>query len=125
MDPSKARYTKDHEWIDGESGTIGITDHAQAELGDIVFVELPEQGRAIKAGEVLGTIESVKAVSELYAPASGTVAEVNAALTDKPEAINKDPYGTGWICRLELSSPAELEALMDAEAYASLVEQGS
>ena len=125
MDPSKARYTKDHEWIDGESGTIGITDHAQAELGDIVFVELPEEGRAIKAGEVLGTIESVKAVSELYAPASGTVAEVNAALTDKPEAINKDPYGAGWICRLELSSPAELDALMDAEAYASLVEQGS
>ena len=124
MVPNDRRYTKEHEWVKAEGGsaTVGITDFAQHELGDIVYVELPEIGRAVAAGEVLGTIESVKAVSELYAPVSGTIAEVNALLSDKPETINTDAHGAGWICKLKLSAPAELDGLMDAAAYGQLAE---
>jgi glycine cleavage system H protein len=120
MDPKSLRYSKEHEWVavDGQDGTIGISDHAQQELGDIVFVELPEVGRAIKAGEVVGTIESVKAVSELYSPVTGTVLAINDALDGKPETLNTDPYGDGWIFRVNLADPAEVDALMDQAAYA-------
>ncbi len=122
MFPNDRRYTKEHEWVKvaGGAATVGITDFAQRELGDIVYVELPEIGRAFAAGDVLGTIESVKAVSEIYAPVSGTITEVNTLLGDKPETINLDAHEKGWICRLSLKSPAELDALMDAAAYAKL-----
>jgi glycine cleavage system H protein len=120
MYPKHMRYTKEHEWVaaTGDAGAVGITDFAQHELGDIVYVELPEVGRKVKAGETLGSIESVKAVSELYAPVSGVVTEVNAALADAPETLNKDPHGAGWICKLRLENPGEIEKLMDADAYA-------
>ena len=122
MFPNDRRYTKEHEWVkvEGQSATVGITDFAQKELGDIVFVELPEIGRTVARGDVLGTIESVKAVSELYAPISGTVAEVNALLTDTPETINRDAHEAGWICKLKLTKPAELDELMDAAAYGAM-----
>ena len=122
MVPNDRRYTKEHEWVKSSDGaaTVGITDFAQRELGDIVYVELPEIGRAVASGEVLGTIESVKAVSEVYAPVSGTIAEVNTLLGDKPETVNADAHGAGWICKLTLSKPSELDALMDAEAYGKL-----
>lgn len=122
MLPNDRRYTKEHEWVQSAAGaaTVGITDFAQRELGDIVYVELPDIGRAVASGEVLGTIESVKAVSEIYAPVSGTIAEVNNLLRDKPETVNADAYGAGWICKLTLSKPSELDGLMDAEAYGKL-----
>jgi glycine cleavage system H protein len=122
MIPDDRRYTKEHEWVkaEGTIATVGITDFAQHELGDIVYVELPEIGRAVKAGEVLGTIESVKAVSELYAPVSGVVTGVNTLLSDKPETINSDAHGNGWICKLQLSAPAELDLLLDASSYTTL-----
>ena len=122
MVPSDRRYTKEHEWVqvDGDAATMGITDFAQKELGDIVYVELPAVGRAVAQGEVLGTIESVKAVSEIYAPVSGTIAAANGLLSDKPETINADPHGNGWICRLTISVPAELDGLLDAGRYAAL-----
>ena len=123
MYPSHLRYTKEHEWVDlsGETGTIGITDFAQRELGDIVYVELPEVGKRVAAGDTLGTIESVKAVSELYSPVAGTVVEVNGALSDRPEAVNQDPHGSGWICRLRLSGPVPAGVLLDASGYAQLI----
>jgi len=124
MYPTDRKYTKEHEWIrlDGNVGTIGITEFAQRELGDIVYVELPEKGKQAARNDVLGTIESVKAVSEIYSPVSGTVLEANAALDEAPEKVNEDPHGEGWYCRLELQNPAELEELMDAEAYRNLTE---
>jgi glycine cleavage system H protein len=123
MYPSHLRYTKEHEWLEvsGDTGTIGITDFAQKELGDIVYVELPEVGKQVGAGDTLGTIESVKAVSEIYAPVAGTVLEVNGALGDKPETVNSDPHGSGWICRLRLTEPREVDGLLDAGAYRQLV----
>jgi glycine cleavage system H protein len=123
MHPSNLRYTKEHEWIaaEGERGTIGITDFAQHELGDIVYVELPEKGKKFAAGEVIGTIESVKAVSEIYSPVGGEVVEVNAGLLDAPQKVNQDPYGEGWICRIRLADPGEPSALMDAAAYDAFV----
>jgi glycine cleavage system H protein len=123
MVPSDRRYTKDHEWVQvsGETATIGITDFAQGELGDIVYVEAPEIGKTVAPGEVLGTIESVKAVSELYALVGGTVTESNAALAGAPETLNRDPHGAGWICKLKIASPAEADGLMDAAAYAALI----
>ena len=123
MYPEGYRYTKDHEWIavEGDRGKVGITDYAQKQLGDVVFVELPEVGRKLKAGERFGTIESVKAVSELYSPVAGEVVEVNAPLADKPETVNQDPHGAGWMIVLKLESPAAAAALMDAAAYAALV----
>ena len=116
------KYTKDHEWIElsGDRGKVGITDYAQKQLGDVVYVELPEVGTTLKQGESFGTIESVKAVSELYSPVSGDVLEVNAALKDKPETLNSDPHGT-WMIVVKLSNPAETAVLLDASQYAALV----
>ena len=120
--PAVFKYTKDHEWIDlaGDRGKIGITDYAQRQLGDVVYVELPEVGAKLRQGQSFGTIESVKAVSELYSPVSGEVAEVNTALKDKPEAINGDPHAN-WMISVKLSNPAEVGALLDATQYADLV----
>ena len=119
MYPSDYRYTKDHEWIklDGQVGTIGITDYAQAELGDVVFVELPKAGTQVKAGQSFGTVESVKAVSEIFSPVSGEVVETNAALADSPEKINQDPHGAAWLVKVRLADPKEISGLMDAAAY--------
>jgi len=121
--PQELKYTKDHEWVKQEDGKIrvGITHHAQKELGDIVFVELPEVGRKVKKGELVATVESVKAVGEVYAPASGEVVEVNTSLEASPELVNKDPYGEGWIFVLKVADPAELGDLLDAAGYEALV----
>jgi len=123
MYPADYRYTKEHEWIkvDGETGTIGITDYAQHELGDVVFVELPKAGAKLKAGQSLGTVESVKAVSEIYSPVSGDVTEVNSALSDTPEKINADPHGAAWLVKLKLADKKELTELMDAAAYEAYI----
>ncbi len=118
--PSNLKYTKSHEWIRRESDgtlTIGITDHAQDQMGDLVYVELPEQGKKLAAGKECAVVESVKAASDVYAPVSGDVTAVNTALADSPEAINKDPYGSGWMFKLRPSTPAELDKLLDAAAY--------
>lgn len=117
--PEGLRYTKDHEWakIEGKRARIGITDFAQDQLTDVVYVELPPIGKTVKQGEPIGTVESVKAVSEIFAPISGTVVEVNKALVDKPELVNKDPYGEGWMVVVEATEPAQANALMDAAAY--------
>ena len=122
MYPSDRRYTKDHEWIivTGTLGRVGITDYAQKQLGDVVFVELPDVGRAVAQGQASGTIESVKAVSELYSPASGKVVAVNPDLAVKPETVNKDPHGT-WLYDIELSNPAEVENLLNNDQYAEMV----
>jgi glycine cleavage system H protein len=120
--PAGFRYTKDHEWIDvaGDRGRVGITDYAQRQLGDVVYIELPEVGAKVKAGQSFGSIESVKAVSELYAPIAGEVVEVNAALKRSPEAVNKDPHGS-WMIVLKLSDQAAADGLLDASQYADLV----
>lgn len=122
--PGDCRYTKDHEWVraQGDRGTVGITDHAQKQLGDVVFVELPEVGSTVKAGERFGTVESVKAVSELYAPVTGEVLEVHTNLTDSPEIINSDPYGQAWMIVVKLQDPKAVSALMDATQYQAYVE---
>jgi glycine cleavage system H protein len=121
--PENLRYTKDHEWIlvNGNTGTIGITDYAQGELGDVVFVELPPVGKALRQHDSFGTIEAVKAVSDLYAPVSGSVIEVNKELASEAEIVNKDPYGRGWMVKIQLSNPAELGSLLDAAAYKALI----
>jgi glycine cleavage system H protein len=120
--PANLKYTKEHEWvlIDGDTGTVGVTDYAQGELGDVVFVELPAAGRTLAQHESFGTIEAVKAVSDLYAPVSGTVTEVNAALGSAAELVNKDPYGKGWMVKIRLANPAEVTGLLTAEAYTAL-----
>jgi glycine cleavage system H protein len=120
--PAGLKYTKDHEWVElsGDRGKIGITDHAQKELGDVVYVELPDVGTVLKQGDSFGTVESVKAVSELYSPVSGEVLESNMSLKNKPETINSDPYGT-WMIVVKLSQPAETAVLLDATQYADLV----
>jgi glycine cleavage system H protein len=125
MYPSDYRYTKDHEWIkvEGATGTVGITDYAQGELGDVVFVELPKIGAQVKAGAMFGTVESVKAVSEIYSPVSGEVLEINAALADSPEKINSDPHGAAWLVKLRLDDPQQTGGLMDAVAYQSYVSE--
>jgi glycine cleavage system H protein len=122
--PEDLRYTKEHEWIrlEGDRGRIGITHYAQKQLGDVVFVELPEAGRALKAAESFGTVESVKAVSELYAPLGGEVVEANAALAKAPEAVNNDPYGAGWMIVVRLEDATAAAGLMDAARYRALVE---
>jgi glycine cleavage system H protein len=123
MEPSDRRYSRDHEWVkvEGERGTVGITDFAQKQLGDVVFLELPEVGKKLKAHERFGTVESVKAVSELFCPVSGEVAEANSGLADKPETVNADPYGAGWMIRLKLADPGEAAGLMDAAQYSEFV----
>jgi glycine cleavage system H protein len=128
MTPEDSRYAKSHEYIavEGEVGTIGITDYAQKELGDVVFVELPQVGTQLEAGDELGSIESVKAVSELFAPVGGEVVEVNERLAEKPELVNTDPYGDGWMVRVKVADPSEAdELLMTAEEYDEYVETES
>ena len=121
--PDQLRYTKDHEWIklDGNIATIGITDYAQRELGDIVYVEVETIGKSLKAGEVFGTVEAVKTVSDLFLPVDGTVTELNAALANSPESVNSDPYGEGWMVKMTVNNPADVEGLMDAAAYETQV----
>lgn len=121
--PANYRYTKEHEWVDakGDVATIGITDYAQQELGDVVFVELPKPGAQITAGKSFGTVESVKAVSEIYAPASGEVVEANGDLQNTPEKINSDPHSAGWLIKVRLADPADVKGLMDASAYEAFV----
>ena len=121
MYPEQYKYTNDHEWIDvsGDQGQVGITDYAQKQLGDIVYLDLPDVGRSFKKGDVLGTVESVKAVSEIFSPVSGEVMEVNSTLTSRPEAVNQDPHGS-WIVRLRLTNPAELDELLGAAQYSEL-----
>ena len=123
--PDDLRYTENHEWIrpgdDGATATLGITDFAQGELGDIVFVELEPAGSELGKGDIFGTVEAVKTVSELYMPASGTLRETNEKLDGQPELVNEDPYGEGWMAKIELSDPSELDDLMDAEAYKAIV----
>jgi len=121
--PANLHYTKDHEWIsvDGDTATIGITDHAQRELGDIVYVDVDTLDKDISQHDVFGTVEAVKTVSDLFCPVSGTVTEVNPKLADAPETVNSDPYGEGWIIKLQLSNPAELSDLLTAEAYGELI----
>jgi glycine cleavage system H protein len=121
MYPEHYKYTNDHEWIDvnGDHGQVGITDYAQKQLGDIVYLDLPDVGRSFKKGDVLGTVESVKAVSEIFSPVSGEVTEVNRTLASRPEAVNQDPHGS-WIVRLKLTNPAELDELLGAAQYSEL-----
>jgi glycine cleavage system H protein len=125
--PSDLRYAKSHEWIrvEGQMGTVGVTDFAQQELGDIVFVESPAQGASVSAGAAMGSVESVKAVSEVNSPASGTVAQVNAELADHPELLNTDPYGAGWLIKVSLSDAGEVAGLMDADAYAKYIAESA
>ena len=124
MIPEELRYTEEHEWvrIEGDEAIFGITDYAQKELGDITYIELPEKGRSLSHMDVSATIESVKAASDIFAPLTGEVIAVNNELTDAPEIINQSPYDRGWLCRIHIDNPAELEKLMDSKAYASLVE---
>ena len=119
MYPANYRYTKDHEWVkvEGSTAILGITDYAQQELGDVVFVELPKVGAQIKTGQSFGTVESVKAVSEIYAPLSGEITEINSELLDSPEKINQDPHGSAWLVKVRIAGPKEADGLMDATAY--------
>jgi glycine cleavage system H protein len=121
--PANLRYTKDHEWIllEGDIATIGITEFAQGELGDIVYVDISSKGKSFAAEEVFGTVEAVKTVSDLFLPVSGTITEVNAALEAQPELVNSDPYGAGWMIKMKVDNIANVEALMNAEAYQALV----
>jgi glycine cleavage system H protein len=123
MYPENFRYTKEHEWVlaDGDTGMVGITDHAQEELGDIVYVDLPKVGSKIEAGKSLGSVESVKAVSDIYSPVSGEVVEINASLADAPEKLNADPHGGAWLVKIRLSQPAELQNLMSAADYQTYI----
>lgn len=125
MTPEDSRYAKSHEYIhvEGNIGTIGITDYAQKELGDVVFVELPQVGSQLEMGDELGSIESVKAVSELFSPVTGEVVEINEALADKPDLVNSDPYGDGWMVRVKLSTPDEVEELMTSDDYEDYVKK--
>jgi glycine cleavage system H protein len=127
MYPDDRRYTKEHEWvkIEGDRARVGITDYAQNQLGDVVYLELPEKGRILKGGETFGTVESVKAVSELFAPVGGEVVEIHADLVSNPEAINTDPHGKGWMIVVKPSDPAATGSLMDAKAYQALIESGA
>lgn len=121
--PSNLRYTKDHEWvlIEGNTATIGITDYAQKELGDIVYVEVESIGKTLEAGAVFGTVEAVKTVSDLYLPVSGTITELNPALAGSPESVNNDPYGAGWMIKMTVKNPSDIEQLMDAKVYEASV----
>ncbi len=125
MYPKDFRYTEDHEWIkvEGETGTVGITDHAQKQLGDIVFVEVPEVDEEVSAGDEAGSIESVKAVADVFSPVSGTIVEVNESLEDAPETVNQDPHGDGWLFKVEMSDSSELDDMMDAAAYEKFLEE--
>jgi glycine cleavage system H protein len=126
MVPTDLRYTKDHEWVrvDGDEATVGITEYAASQLGDIVFVELPDAGRKLDQHATFGVVESVKAVSDLFAPVSGEVLATNDALTGAPELFNGEPYGDGWMIRIRLADPGETEGLLDASAYDTLIAAG-
>ena len=121
--PANLRYTKDHEWVllDGNTATIGITDFAQHELGDIVYVDINTKGKKLSAEEIFGTVEAVKTVSDLFLPASGTITSINPLLDTKPELVNSDPYGEGWMIKMTVDNPGDIENLMSAEAYTALV----
>src|SRR6476660_1657475 len=121
--PSNLRYTKDHEWIklDGNVATIGITDYAQKELGDIVYIEVETIGKALKAGDVFGTVEAVKTVSDLFLPVDGTITELNAALANSPELVNNDPYGAGWMVKMKIADKEDIKTLMNSKAYEQMV----
>jgi glycine cleavage system H protein len=121
------KYSKDHEWVevDGDIGTIGITDHAQQQLGDVVFVEVPEAGRRVSAGEAVAVVESVKAASDVYSPVSGEVTEANSSLADQPALVNEDAEGKAWFFKVRLASPGELDALMDKAAYDAFVKESA
>ncbi|MBX7108991.1 MAG: glycine cleavage system protein GcvH [Chitinophagales bacterium] len=123
--PDNVKYTKDHEWIrvEGTTAFVGITDFAQGELGDIVYVDINTTGETLDRDAVFGTVEAVKTVSDLLLPVSGVIQEVNTALNDQPDAVNKDPYGTGWMVKMSISNPAELNELMDAAAYKQMIGQ--
>ena len=123
--PAGLKYSREHEWIkvEGNTGIVGITDFAQDQLGDVVFVELPEVGRVLKQHEQFGVVESVKTVSDLYSPVSGKVIEINGDLEASPELVNQDPYGAGWMIKIELANPADLDQLLNADAYAKFVEE--
>jgi glycine cleavage system H protein len=124
--PNELRYTKEHEWAaaeDGDRVRVGITDFAQDALGDVVYVDIPDEGTEVQAGEPFGEVESTKSVSDIYSPVTGKVAHRNQALGDAPELVNRDPYGEGWMVVIEMTDPHELDALMDAEAYRRLVEE--
>lgn len=125
MVPSKLKYSDTHEWakIDDDTAVVGITDHAQSELGDIVYLELPEVGSTVEKGDVFGTLESVKTVSDLISPVSGEVIEANIELSDTPEVINNEPYEGGWLVKIKLSNPAEVNTLMDADAYEQFIQE--
>lgn len=122
--PADLKYTKDHEWIrvEGNVGTVGVTEHAQSELGDVVYVDIPDAGASVTPGSVFGSIEAVKTVADLYSPVSGTIVEVNN-VNDNPDIVNREPYGGGWLVKIELSNPSELDSLMDATAYKAIVGQ--
>ena len=122
--PAELRYSTDHEWVrvDGDNVTIGITEYAQDALGDVVFVELPEAGATVTAGTTFSEVESTKSVSDIYAPVTGAISAVNDTLESAPELLNSDPYGDGWICRIRMADPSELDGLMDADAYRALTE---
>jgi glycine cleavage system H protein len=126
MVPADLRYTKDHEWVrvDGDRATVGITEYAAGALGDVVFVELPDVGRTLEQFATFGVVESVKAVSDLYAPLSGEVSEVNGALAGKPELVNAEPFGEGWMIRIQIGDPGQLDGLLDADAYERLTAAG-
>ena len=119
--PKDLKYTEDHEWVrvNGKIAEVGVTDHAQSELGDIVYIDIPDFDAKVTAGETVGTIEAVKTVADMFAPVSGKIVEVNTALNDAPETVNQDPYGAGWIVKIEMSNPAELDKLMDADTYSA------
>ncbi|HOT97798.1 MAG TPA: glycine cleavage system protein GcvH [bacterium] len=121
--PENLLYTKEHEWVrvEGDIAVVGITEYAQGELGDVVFVELPQVGAVLTQNDPFGTIEAVKAVSDLFAPLSGTVTETNTQLTDAPETVNKDPYGSGWMVKVRIANPGEMAALMKADAYKAMI----
>ncbi|MDR3611711.1 MAG: glycine cleavage system protein GcvH [Ignavibacteriaceae bacterium] len=121
--PDNIKYTKDHEWISvqGKIGTIGVTDYAQGELGDVVFIDIDSNKTDIKLGDSVGTIEAVKTVSDIYSPCSGKIVEINKELQTRPELVNTDPYNSGWIVKIEMSDPAELDSLLDSKAYKSLI----
>ena len=124
MVPDDRKYTQEHEWVqvEGDIGTVGVTDHAAQELGDIVFVELPDTGSEFSMGDAIGTIESVKAVADLYLPVSGEIVEINEGVVDSPELVNNSPMDDGWLLKVRLTDPAELERLLDASAYENLLE---
>ncbi len=123
--PSELKYTSDHEWVrvEGNIGIIGVTDHAQGELGDVVYVEINGNLGDVNQGDVIGTIEAVKTVADMFAPISGKIVEINNALNDNPDVVNKDPYGDGWMVKMELSNPSEIDALMNVDAYKASVGQ--